>query len=91
MSAMNDILLGAVAMGSVVAATFFVRFWHRTRDRLFAIFALAFLVDAVMRMIQAVSELPDEQEPFFYLGRLLSFALIALAIFDKNRSRHPGS
>lgn len=83
---MNDILLGATAMGSMVVATFFIRFWHRTRDRLFAIFALAFLVDAVMRVILAVSEVADEQEPFFYLGRLLSFALIALAIIDKNRT-----
>lgn len=91
MSALEDTLLGAVAMGSAIVATFFVRFWHRTRDRLFAMFALAFLVDAVMRVIQAVSELPDEQEPFFYLGRLLSFALIAFAIYDKNRGRRPGN
>lgn len=87
---MNDILLGAAAMGSAIAATFFLRFWHRTRDRLFAIFALAFLVDAVMRILLAVSELPDEQEPFFYLGRLLSFGLIVLAIVDKNRKGVPG-
>ena len=91
MNSINHILLGATAMASLIAATFFLRFWYRTRDRLFAIFALAFLVDAVMRVILAVSELPDEQQPFFYLGRLLRFALIVLAIFDKNRGAQPGS
>ena len=82
---MNEVLLGAAAMGSVIAATFFVRFWTQTGDRLFAMFAVAFIVDAVMRVILAVTEVPDEHAPFFYLGRLVTFALIVLAIIDKNR------
>jgi uncharacterized membrane protein HdeD (DUF308 family) len=82
---MQEVLLGAVAMGSAVAAVFFLRFWRQTRERLFLIFALAFLVDAVMRVVLAVTEVPNEQEPFFYLGRLLTFILIAVAIIDKNR------
>lgn len=82
---MQEVLLGAVAMGSAVAALFFLRFWRQTRERLFLIFALAFLVDAVMRVVLAVTEVPNEQEPFFYLGRLLTFILIVVAIIDKNR------
>jgi uncharacterized membrane protein HdeD (DUF308 family) len=82
---MQEVLLGAVAMGSAVAALFFLRFWRQTRERLFLIFALAFLVDAVMRVVLAVTEVPNEQEPFFYLGRLLTFILIVIAIVDKNR------
>jgi hypothetical protein len=84
---MNEVLLGAVAMGSAVAALFFLRFWRQTRERLFLIFALAFLVEAVMRVVLAIAELPNEQEPFFYLGRLLTFSLIVIAIIDKNRGR----
>jgi hypothetical protein len=91
MSAINDVLLGAAAMGSTTVAVFFVRFWHQTGDRLFAIFALAFAVDASMRVILAVSELPNEQEPFFYLGRLVTFALIMFAIIDKNRAAKSGN
>ena len=82
---MQEVLLGALAMGSAVAALFFLRFWRQTRERLFLIFALAFLVDAVMRVVLAVTEVPNEQEPFFYLGRLLTFILIVVAIIDKNR------
>jgi len=82
---MNELLLGAVAMGSLVAATFFLRFWVKTRERLFAIFALAFLVDAIMRIVLGLTKVPNEQEPLFYIGRLLTFALIVLAILDKNR------
>ena len=82
---MNNVVLGAAAMGSTVAALFFLRFWRQTHDRLFLMFAVAFLVDAVMRVVLAVTELPNEQEPFFYLGRLLTFILIVVAIVDKNR------
>jgi hypothetical protein len=82
---MNNFLLGAVALGSLVAASFFLRFWFQTRDRLFSMFALAFAVDAVMRVFLAVAPVPNEQEPFFYLGRLLTFGLILFAIVDKNR------
>jgi hypothetical protein len=84
---MNEVLLGAVAMGSAVAALFFLRFWRQTRERLFLIFALAFLVEAVMRVVLAIAEVQNEQEPFFYLGRLLTFTLIVIAIIDKNRGR----
>ena len=85
MNGINEVLLGAAAMGSAVAALFFVRFWRQTKDRLFMMFAIAFVVDAFMRAILAVVTLHDETEPFFYLGRLLSFSLIVLAIIDKNR------
>lgn len=86
MNGIDEVLLGAAAMGSAVAALFFVRFWRQTKDRLFLIFAIAFVVDAFMRVILAVTILPDETEPFFYLGRLLCFSLIVLAIIDKNRN-----
>jgi len=91
MNGINEVLLGAAAMGSAVAALFFVRFWRQTKDRLFLIFAIAFVVDAFMRSILAVATLPDETEPFFYLGRLLSFSLIVLAIIDKNRGDTSGN
>ena len=86
MNGLNEMLLGAAAMGSGVAALFFLRFWTQTHDRLFLLFAIAFAIDSIMRIVLAVAELPDEKEPFFYSGRLLSFGLIVLAIVDKNRS-----
>lgn len=85
---MNAVILGAVAMASSVAALFFLRFWRQTRDPLFLFFALAFAVDAVTRVLLASADIPAEGEPFFYLARLVTFALILGAIVYKNR---PGS
>ena len=90
MNGINEVLLGAAAMGSAIAALFFFRFWRQTKDRLFLMFAIAFVVDSFMRIILAIAVLPDETEPFFYLGRLLSFGLIVLAIIDKNRDSISG-
>ena len=50
----------------------------------FLMFAIAFVVDCFMRGFLAIATLPDGTEPFFYLGRLLSFSLIVVAIIDKN-------
>jgi Family of unknown function (DUF5985) len=84
---MSSVILGAVAMASVVAAMFFIRFWRDTKDRFFLFFAFAFAVDAVSRTILALGDLAKEHEPFFYLARLITFGLILLAIIDKNRGQ----
>lgn len=81
---MNTLLLGAIAMASVVASLFFLRFWRQTHDRFFLLFALAFLVDAVNRVALGLQQGTEEQEPLFYGVRLLSFSLILVAIVDKN-------
>jgi len=39
---MIEFLSGAVTMGFAIASAFFLRFWRRTGDRLFLVFALAF-------------------------------------------------
>lgn len=79
-------LMGAVAMASFVAALFFLRFWQQTRERLFLYFAAAFAVDAAARIALALSHAPAEQEPYFYIPRLVMFGLIIVAIIQKNRS-----
>jgi len=82
---MNLILLGAIAMASLVAALFFLRFWRQTRDRLFLFFALSFFVEGVNRVVLGLVRHSNEEQPFFYLVRLFSFVLIVVAILDKNR------
>lgn len=88
----DSFLLGAVAQAALVAALFFFRYWRKTGDRFFILFALAFLVDAAGRTAMALSSpLPQEQEPLFYSARLVTFALILAAIVDKNmRARKNG-
>jgi hypothetical protein len=82
--------MGAVAMASLAAAAFFAKFWNQTGDRLFLFFALAFAVDALTRSILAVTPVSSEEEPLYYMGRLVTFALIALAIAQKNRRKDAG-
>ena len=84
MSNLPLVLNGAVAMASLTATMFFLRFWRQTRDSLFLFFAVAFALDAVIRLLLGMSRVSDEMEPFYYLGRLVTFALIIVAIVRKN-------
>ena len=88
-----DFLAGAVTLGFFVAAGFFLRFWRRTRDRLFLAFAAAFVLLAVNQALAAFLGAGDELTPYTYLLRVLGFMLILCAIIDKNvtRSRRPRS
>ena len=83
---MDLMLLGAIAMASLVAGMFFLRFWRDTGDRLFLYFAISFLVEGVNRAALGLSGNPNEGRPFFYFVRFLSFLLILIAIAQKNRA-----
>jgi hypothetical protein len=87
MTEVDTLLLGAIAMASLVACLFFLRFWRDTRDRFFLLFGLAFFVEGINRAALGLTVISQEYEPFFYLVRLFSFLLILLAIFDKNRKK----
>ena len=84
---MFDLLTGAIAAGSLFAGLFFFRFWHQTRDRLFLLFCGSFWLEALNRVVLALASHPDEHEPLFYLVRLVSYGLILVAIWQKNRPR----
>ena len=92
---MFEALVGASVLASAAIALFFLCFWQQTRDRLFLIFALAFAVFAVNRILLSALDDQSEAQTAVYLARALTFALIALAIADKNwpglieRLRHP--
>jgi hypothetical protein len=83
--AMVEVIVGAVAMAFAVASMFFFRFWRKTGDRLFGWFSLSFFVLAVNRVAMAVAEQQGYQGDYFYWVRLLAFAIILIAILDKNR------
>jgi len=82
---MQDFLDGATALACCAIALFFLRFWRDTHDRLFGILALAFLVFAINRVVLTALQDGDEARTLVYVVRLLAFALIAIAIVDKNR------
>jgi uncharacterized membrane protein HdeD (DUF308 family) len=85
----NLVLTGAVAMASFVAMLFFLRFWRQTRDSFFLLFAIAFGIDALFRLVLGLSSVTAEAEPLFYLARLVMFGLIMAAIIQKNRPGKP--
>lgn len=80
-------LLGAIAMASLVAGLFFLRFWRDTRDSLFLWFAISFLIEGLNRAALGLSADPNEGRPFFYFVRFLSFLLILIAIVQKNLAK----
>lgn len=85
--AANQLISGALLFGYLTAAAFFFRFWVRTRDRLFMLFASAFVVLAGQRSLLAAADEATENLTHLYVLRLVAFLLILYAIIDKNRSQ----
>ena len=79
-------LSGAVTMAYAVAGLFFLRFWRRTRDRLFLAFAAAFLLLVLNTVLLTISNVPIENRAIYYLLRLLAFLIIIGAVIQKSRS-----
>jgi hypothetical protein len=86
-STLHPFLTGLSTMGFLVATAYFARFWRQTKDRLFAIFAIAFAFMAVNRAVLIVYPLGRENQPYVYIARLIAFVLIAYAVIDKNRHK----
>jgi len=80
----TNLLTGAIAMGSLVIALFFLRFWRSTRDRFFMYFALSFAIEGAHRVYSALTYQDAEDSPLHYLIRLLAYGLILWAILEKN-------
>jgi hypothetical protein len=77
-------LAGMIAMAHLVAGLFFVKFWRRTRDRLFLAFAIAFWLLGLNQALVGLSGAPPEDQGVYYILRLLGFLLIIVAIVAKN-------
>ncbi|MDB5750703.1 MAG: putative rane protein [Ramlibacter sp.] len=84
---MAAMLTGAIALGWLAAGLFFFRFWRHTRDKFFLYFALSFWLECGNRVALGLMANANEGHPGFYLVRLVSYALILLAIWQKNRPR----
>lgn len=82
---MQQFLTGAMAMACWAAMLFFVRFWRESKDRLFIMFAVAFLLLGLTRLGVALSQESNEAQTYLYWIRLAAFLLILVAIVDKNR------
>jgi hypothetical protein len=86
-SAAYHTLSGATMFGFFLAAVYFLRFWRRTRDRLFLLFAISFFVMAGQRVVVVLlPQLDESVEVALYSLRFVAFLLILAAILDKNRA-----
>lgn len=83
---MYQLITGMLMILSLVAALFFAMSWRRSGDRFFLIFALAFTLLGIERLILGILNLPESPLLSIYLVRLVAFLLIIIAIIDKNRS-----
>ena len=77
-------LSGMIVAGFLVAGLFFLRFWKRTGDGLFAAFAAAFWLLGATQALLAFSDVLAEERSWLYLLRLAAFVIILAAIGRKN-------
>jgi hypothetical protein len=84
MTPVTQILLGAVIMGDMIAALFFVRYWRLTGDPFFLFFSGSFIAIAVSRVVVDENLPPVGYDPFGYMIRILSYLFIIAGILYKN-------
>jgi len=82
-----DFIAGLLTAGYLAAALFFLKFWRRTRDGLFAAFSVAFVLMAVNQAVPVLFGIPNESLGGVYLLRLAAFLVIIWAILRKNMAR----
>jgi hypothetical protein len=81
----NIFLSGAITMGFLLSALFFLAFWRRTGDKLFLPFAVAFVALGTAQAVLALGNVPSESRSWIFLLRFAAFLLIAIAIVLKNK------
>ncbi|HEV2209817.1 MAG TPA: DUF5985 family protein [Verrucomicrobiae bacterium] len=83
MPMLKAMLAGAILVSAWAISVFFMRFWRKTHDPLFAFFAAAFLLLGIERIGMLV--FAGGTEGSIYLIRLVAFVLILAGIIGKNR------
>jgi hypothetical protein len=83
----SDFFAGMISMGMFVNAAFFLRFWRRSRDWLFLVFALALSLLALSYASTSLIDIPLEESSWVYLVRLTAYSLLLVAIIGKNFSK----
>lgn len=83
---MIEFLSGALTLGFVVIGAWFLKFWRKTRDRLFLSFGVAFWLFALNQFLTFFLS-ADREIRIEYVLRVLGFLVILVAIARKNAER----
>ncbi|MGE5953273.1 MAG: DUF5985 family protein [Qipengyuania vulgaris] len=83
----EQFLSGAVVMAFAIACLLFLKYYRRTREKLFLTFAASFLLLSINYAWLALTQIPVEERSPLYFVRLLAFSLIIFAIFQSNRDK----
>ncbi|MBX3034199.1 MAG: hypothetical protein KF865_09770 [Bdellovibrionaceae bacterium] len=83
-------LFGAITMVCAVIGLYFYKYYRRTGDRLLLLFAVAFWLMSLERLLLMGTPQEYEARSAIYVIRLLAFILIIVAIVDKNRASKGG-
>ena len=78
-------LAGCVCICNFVIALLFARFYRRTHDRLFIIFALSFALLGINSVLLLIFVDESVGNPYLFSIRLIAFLCIIFGILDKNR------
>ncbi len=85
---MYEIISGALKMGCATLGLFFFKFWRKSDERIFIIYAFAFWMLALERFVLAYIGGNNEPSIQIYLIRLAAFLLIFYGIIDKNKQQN---
>lgn len=83
---MLGFIAGMIVMGFCVAALLFTRYWRRTGDPFFLVFAAFFCLSAASQLLVVFSGSGSEQGTWIFVVRFAAFALLLVAILKKNFS-----
>lgn len=83
----NASLSGGIAVACAMIGVCFFRNWRRSGMRLFLLFAIAFYLLTIERIVLVAVNPDNESAPYVYLIRLAAFVVIIAAIVDQNRKR----
>ena len=81
---------GVIIAEQLLLTIIFFRFWRASREKLFAFFALGFLVMGIHRLLLgfAVADGVDlEQQTSVFVWRLVAYLLILAGVVTKNLQR----
>lgn len=84
---MLEFVSGLITMGFFIAGVFFLRFWSRTGDQLFAAFSAAFWLLGLNQALLVFVPFQIEERSWLYLLRLAAFTIIIAAVVVKNRRK----